>query len=183
MSENRFRGVYDAHAADLLAYFVRRVDPVEDAADLVSEVFLVWWRRRPELSGDEERMWLYGVARKTLATYERGVRRRYRLAAALATALRNQPPVMIEEAAAHVTDAVSRLPARDRDALLLSCWEGLTPEQIGAVLGIRPGAARVRLHRARQRLRQLLEEDENAVMPRHQIKGAIRAGTTGSERC
>ena len=183
MSEQRFREVYDAHAADLLAYLVRRVEQREDAADLLSEVFLVWWRRRPDLPPDEVRMWLYGVARKTLATYERGVRRRYRLAAALAASLRAQPPVTLDEPASHVTDALSRLPAKDREALLLACWEGFTPEQIATVLGIRPGTARVRLHRARERLRLLLDEEHAAATARHHPTGAVRAGRPGSERC
>jgi RNA polymerase sigma-70 factor (ECF subfamily) len=82
VSEGQFRAVYDAHAADLLRFLVRRVEQPEDAADLLSEVFLVWWKRQPDVPSDEARLWLYGVARKVLANYGRGNRRRYRLAVA-----------------------------------------------------------------------------------------------------
>jgi len=43
--------------------------------------------------------------------------------------------------------------------LLLVTWEALTPSEAAAVLGIPPGTARSRLHRARAEMRQLLDED------------------------
>jgi RNA polymerase sigma-70 factor (ECF subfamily) len=41
--------------------------------------------------------------------------------------------------------------------LLLATWEGLTPTEIAAVIGVPPATARTRLHRARGRLRAALE--------------------------
>ena len=48
--------------------------------------------------------------------------------------------------------ALASLSERDREALLLTAWEGLTTDQAAAVLGCSPQAFRVRAHRARQRL-------------------------------
>ena len=53
--------------------------------------------------------------------------------------------------------ALSEIPARDRDVLLLVAWAELTSEQAGQSLGIPAGTARSRPHRARQRLRAVLE--------------------------
>ena len=52
---------------DLLAYLQRRVG-VDDAPDLLGETMVVAWRRASDLPGDPERarMWLFGIARKTL---------------------------------------------------------------------------------------------------------------------
>jgi RNA polymerase sigma-70 factor (ECF subfamily) len=66
--------VYLANASDLLSYFERRVSPVADAADLLSATYLVAWRKVDSIPTDPEqaRMWLFGVARRTLANAQRG---------------------------------------------------------------------------------------------------------------
>ena len=50
------------------------------------------------------------------------------------------------------------LPEKDREALLLIAWDDLTPALAAASLGISSVAFRVRLHRARRRLSDLLTE-------------------------
>jgi RNA polymerase sigma-70 factor, ECF subfamily len=56
-----------------------------------------------------------------------------------------------------VREAIDRLPASHRDVLVLRDIEGLSTEEAAMGLGIRPEAAKMRLHRARQALRSLLE--------------------------
>jgi RNA polymerase sigma-70 factor (ECF subfamily) len=56
-----------------------------------------------------------------------------------------------------VRDAIDRLPDNHRTVLVLRDIEGLTTEEAALALGIRPEAAKMRLHRARQALRTLLE--------------------------
>ena len=56
--------------------------------------------------------------------------------------------------------ALNRLPDDQRTALLLSVYEGLTCKEIAAVLEIPLGTVLSRIHRARQRLREELS-DEN----------------------
>jgi RNA polymerase sigma-70 factor (ECF subfamily) len=53
--------------------------------------------------------------------------------------------------------ALSEIPDKDRDVLLLVAWAELTSEQAGQALGIPAGTARSRLHRARRRIRVALE--------------------------
>jgi RNA polymerase sigma-70 factor (ECF subfamily) len=55
-----------------------------------------------------------------------------------------------------VRAALARLPDRDREVLVLRCLEDLSTAEAAAVLGVSEGAARVRLLRAMQRLRDLL---------------------------
>ena len=61
-----------------------------------------------------------------------------------------------------IRGALRTLPAKQRDALILCDWLGMTDAEAGAALRISPGAVRVRLHRARAALRPLLrgEDDE-----------------------
>jgi RNA polymerase sigma-70 factor (ECF subfamily) len=55
-----------------------------------------------------------------------------------------------------VLAAIAALRESDREVLLLSAWEQLSPAEIAAVLGISPLAARSRLHRARRRVQAQL---------------------------
>lgn len=56
-----------------------------------------------------------------------------------------------------VRDAIDRLPENYRSVLVLRDIEGLSTEEAAMALGIRPEATKMRLHRARQALRTLLE--------------------------
>ena len=57
-----------------------------------------------------------------------------------------------------LTTALSGLPAKDRELLLLVARDGLDPAQAGAALGMTPNAARVRLSRVRKRLQGILTD-------------------------
>jgi len=56
-----------------------------------------------------------------------------------------------------VRDAIDQLPASYRTVLLLRDIEGLSGAEAGDQLGITTGAVKVRLHRARQALREILD--------------------------
>lgn len=163
LAQARFAKLYREEGRAILEYALRRVEDREDAADVVAETFLVAWRRLGEVPlGDGARLWLYGVARLTLANLHRAERRRTRLGRRLAETLRTElatHAAPVGEAAA-VLRALGGLGAEDRELLLLVSWEGLSPGDAARVLGITALAARSRLHRARRKLRRLLEERE-----------------------
>jgi RNA polymerase sigma-70 factor (ECF subfamily) len=57
--------------------------------------------------------------------------------------------------------ALGRLPVRDREALLLVAAGGLATVEAARVLGVSPGALKMRVHRARKRLTELLEVSDD----------------------
>jgi RNA polymerase sigma-70 factor (ECF subfamily) len=59
-------------------------------------------------------------------------------------------------ARADVRNAIRGLTRKQREALLLVEWLGLTPDEAGHVLNVSPVSVRVRLHRARNDLRRVL---------------------------
>jgi RNA polymerase sigma-70 factor (ECF subfamily) len=61
------------------------------------------------------------------------------------------------ETRAEVRAAIDRLPETHRTVLLLRDIEELSTEEAAQVLGITPNAVKIRLHRARQALRSLLD--------------------------
>ncbi len=157
----RFEQLFDRCYEALMAYSVRRTPSAEDAADVVSETFTTAWRRIGELpAGDEARLWLYGTARRTIRNQQRGVRRRAalddRLLAHARTSHARAWPFAADGRDDEVVDAVRTLSPDDQELLRLVAWEGLDGTQVAVVLGISPTAARVRLHRARGRLRSRL---------------------------
>lgn len=161
--DNAFEAFFEAHYEDLLRYALRRVDQPADAADVVAETWAVAWRRRDALPpAHEQRLWLFGTARRVLANHRRGRVRQTRLSEKLALELQAAAlpgPEPYED----VTQALSRLSKRDREVLFLSAWEDLTPEEIGKVLGCSAATARVRLHRARARFRQALADPPDSA--------------------
>ncbi|RJL31953.1 RNA polymerase sigma factor [Bailinhaonella thermotolerans] len=151
---DRFEAIYDACYPAIHQYVARRAETPDDAADAISETFLTAWRRIHDVpEGEAALHWLYGVARRVLANQRRGAVRR----AGLSDRLRDELAASagtyeLPEGLEHVRAAFDALPERDREVLALACWEGLTGEQIGRVLGCTGVAARIRLHRARKRL-------------------------------
>ena len=161
----RFTRLYREQGRAVLAYALRRVEAPEDAADVVAETFTVAWRRLGEVPlGEAERLWLYGTARLVLANLHRSERRRTRLGARLAETLREElaVPAAPSAEAAEALRAMRDLGEDDRELLLLVAWEELSPGGAARVLGISPLAARSRLHRARRRLRKLLDDGVGA---------------------
>ena len=63
---------------------------------------------------------------------------------------------MVEETSQQVRNAVAALPPRDREVIVLFYLEELPVAQVAQLLGAKPNAIEVRLHRARQRLKTQL---------------------------
>ncbi|MEI2777710.1 MAG: sigma factor [Tetrasphaera sp.] len=74
-AEERFRTLYAATYADVLAFARRRVGD-HDGHDIAAEVYAVAWRRLRDIPADDPRPWLFGVARNILRGDARGRRRR-----------------------------------------------------------------------------------------------------------
>jgi RNA polymerase sigma factor (sigma-70 family) len=153
----RFDALYEAYSADVVAYCTWRAGSASDAQDVVADVFLTAWRRLDDVpGGDAARVWLYATARRMLANQRRSIRRRAALAERLALAApAHEPSSDPGEYLAH--EALRRLGPLDREVLLLSEWEGLSPAQIASVLRCPKVTARGRLHRARRRFRLAFE--------------------------
>jgi RNA polymerase sigma-70 factor (ECF subfamily) len=151
-----FDQIYEGHAKAVLGYALRRTSS-DAAQDVVSETFLVTWRRLSDVPR-EPLPWLLGVARRVLANQRRGARRadalRIRLMHDEQVGLIDNLPAL--DLDSPVLKALSRLSDAERELLMLVAWEGLSTAQAGEVLSISSVAARVRLHRAKRRLRERL---------------------------
>ena len=166
------------HSTSLHGYLARRAPDVAD--DLLAEVWLTAFRRRRDFDPQLGSIvgWLFGMARMHLLAHRRSAATRARRArpdgdhqddggwsavdarldaAAAGTALRH---------------ALAQLPEVERELLLLTAWEDLTPTQAAEALGIPAGTARSRLHRARAAMRVRLEPLDlyAATFPTHRTE-------------
>lgn len=168
----RFHRLWGECAASVLAYSRRLVDR-DVAEEVVSETFLVAWRRLDDVPAPAL-PWLLGVARNTAANIRRTSSRQDASRSELVRLqhlIDTVPGVDVGVAdRAELRYALERLTPLEREALLLTCWDGLSARQAARVAGCSPSAMYVRLHRARRRLRQQTagpETPSTAVVPLH----------------
>ncbi|WHT18384.1 RNA polymerase sigma factor [Crossiella sp. CA-258035] len=166
--------LYRRHVRALLGYAGRRLGDPNDAADLVAAVFLEVIRtaHRYDPARGTPRAWLFGIAATLLAAHGRS---RSREARALRRVYGRRELIPEDHAelagridAARSAEllhaAIDTLAPAERELFLLVALDGLTPAEAGAVLGIAPAAARMRLSRARRKLRAALPEPVAALV-------------------
>ena len=131
---------------------------------MLAETYLIAWRKLDAIpTGERARLWLFGVARNLLLKGASRRRSRQTLVERLAGELRSAHPPhnpVDDERASALRAALAALPERDREIVMLTAWEGLTPKQIAAVVGTPVNVVRVRLHRARTRLKRDLTKPQ-----------------------
>ena len=156
-----FAALFDAHRDRAFRHALRFVASAHDAEDVVAAAFFELWRKREAVRVVDGSVlpWLLVTTTNLARNSGRGVRR-YR--AAIDRLPRSQDLTDPAETAAErigreqLLDAVRSLGDPDASLVLLTALEGFSAAEAGAAVGLSPGAARVRLHRARKRLQQRL---------------------------
>ncbi|WP_328322943.1 RNA polymerase sigma factor [Kribbella sp. NBC_00382] len=158
-----FEAFYREHIEKVQRFVARRVDDPFLAADLTAEVFLAaidsahsYRPGRGTPTG-----WLYGVAQNVVSSERRRQARELRANQRVSgrrlltpdDVSRLEERIDAEEGARTLLRAMDELPDGERAVLELVALDGISPQEAAQVLGIRAATARVRLHRARTRLR------------------------------
>lgn len=154
--------MFEAHYAPVWAFAARRVG--RDLADEVTaETFLVAWRRLDVVPA-AALPWLYGVARNvTLRQLQSDARQ----AKARELIARERPGPVLEDEVEHeaLRAAWDQLSDTDREVLSLTAWEELSVRDAARVLNVPAPVFSVRLHRARRRLEQHLQQATSSGIP------------------
>jgi RNA polymerase sigma-70 factor, ECF subfamily len=149
---------YGARLSRLAASYV---DERADRDDLLQEILLAVWRALPTFRGDASlRTFIYRVAMNRATTFR--ARRYRRVEYPMTEGLRDPAPPPDARVAAldereRLTGAIRALPPSLRD-VALPYLEDLSIAEIAQLLGITENNVRVRLARARDQLRTLLQE-------------------------
>ncbi len=157
-----FNSVYSAFYPRILRYLARLVGP-DEAEDVSQEVFIKISRSLADYRGEGISSWVYRIA--TNAAMDR---KRQASPATAPVEDESMPPDAAETAEQHVIRGemsecvrglIDNLPDTYRAVLILSEIEGLADAEIASVVGTSLENVKIRLHRARRRLREALVEN------------------------
>lgn len=136
-----------------------RLQNISDAEDVTQEVLLKYIRSQKTFNDEEHRKaWILKVTVNTIKT--------------VATTAFRRHDVPLEEAAdmsyttepiSDVAEAIKQLPEKYRTVIHLFYYEDLSVKQIAQILGTTAGTVKSQLSRAREKLKELLSEDEQYV--------------------
>lgn len=158
---NRFEGIVRRWQTPLVNLAWRYVRDAARAEELAQEAFLKCFRSLHQWRHDAEfSTWLFAIA---MSVYSSQVRRFQPVFEALDEALadsRAAPDRLAgdEERREAVRRAVAALPSRYRDPLIVFYFQEEDLASTAAILGLRDGTLKARLHRAREKLRETLED-------------------------
>lgn len=163
-----FEQVYRAHVRDVTAYFARRTADPQTVADLTADTFVQAITSFATFDPDRggHRGWLFGIARRVFARHCERVNRGRdvveRLSGRRALDVDEAAELVVridaERAGRELLDRVADLAQADREVIELVDIAGLDRADAAAALGISAGAMRIRLFRARGRLRKIVGE-------------------------
>ncbi|HEY2841106.1 MAG TPA: sigma-70 family RNA polymerase sigma factor [Pirellulales bacterium] len=165
-----FAALYDRFFPLVHRYCQRRLLDCAAADDLSSEIFLSvaqTIRRFPGTTEVDFRRWLYRIATNAINAYFRKRRRRQALferaihqgwwtkssASEMVVADRSLQEDAHEEQIAKLLQAIAILSPREQTVITLRFWEGMSYEEVGHVIEVRPATVRVVASRAIQKLR------------------------------
>jgi RNA polymerase sigma-70 factor (ECF subfamily) len=177
-----YTALVERHAGRMLATARRLLRNDEDARDAVQEALIAATRAIDEFEGGARlSTWLHRIVVNAALMRMRSARRRreepiddllptfdeegHRIGAGPEWPSGADALVEREETRALVRRSIDRLPDAYRVVLQLRDLEDLDTQEVADLLSISPNAVKVRLHRARQALRTLLER-ELIVPPR-----------------
>lgn len=165
--------LYRRHVRAVLSYATRRLGNPVDAADVVSSVFVevIQSASKFDARRGSPRAWIFGIAANLISAHgrrrvieDRALRKvhgRRDLAPGDFAELAER--IDAHRASPLLRDAMRALPPSERELFLLVSIHGLSPAEAAAALGIAAPAARMRLARARRRLRKAVPDPEGAA--------------------
>ena len=156
--------LYRSHARRVLGFALRMLNSVDDAEEVVEEVFMEVWQRggsyRPQRGGPLA--WIFVIARSRTIDRLRKRQREQRPLAWLPVEAGPDPhqEAWARQTAAAVRTALEDLPREQREVLDACYYGGLSQSEAAAALGLPIGTVKTRARAALQRLRGNLAAKE-----------------------
>ena len=163
--------LFERHHRRLYQFFLKLARDRSVAEDLVQEVFVRVLKYRHTWREEAEFVpWMFALARNAAVDHFRARTRDSKRDAAALPDLTPQAPRVVErleeeERAGQLRKALDLLAPDKREVLLLARFGELKHDRIADLLGISPGAVRVRLHRALKELREAYRQVTAEELP------------------
>jgi RNA polymerase sigma factor (sigma-70 family) len=170
--------LFTQHSAGIYRYCLKRLRSREEAEDAVQATYLNAWRSlKRGFTPDNPRPWLFQIASNVCASTLRsklsGTRLELHDPGELEDMVQVEQPA--RDAFLDLTEAVRDLPDRQRRALMLRDWQGLTYDEIAARMAVSDAAVETLLVRARGKVAATLASREW----RPKLAGTARALLVG----
>jgi RNA polymerase sigma-70 factor (ECF subfamily) len=159
-----FERVYRANVDVVTAFFARRSADPQTVADLTADTFVaaITSFAAFDPARGTARAWVFGIARRVYAAHCEAHARQHNRVLRLAGRRELEADhveeligrIDAERAGRRLVTELTALPEADRAVIELVDLAGLKPSEAAAVLGAAPGTVRMRLMRARARLRR-----------------------------
>jgi RNA polymerase sigma-70 factor (ECF subfamily) len=154
-----FRNFYIQHKDRLFAYLMRMTGQYELSVDLLQESFTRYLERYRDSA--RSLSLLYTIARNAFYDHLRKPKPSAdNVEQAVDTAAGPEKRLMVRQEYRRMLTALQSLKKQERDILSLAVSGDLNYREIAAIVGISEANVKVRVHRARQKLRKLLEQGE-----------------------
>jgi RNA polymerase sigma-70 factor (ECF subfamily) len=163
-----FDETYARYHARLFGFLARITGRRDVAHDLLQETWIRLAARAANLR-DDTRLdaWLFTVARNLSVSFQRWRALERQVLALLGAAATSDASPFDLTAAAQLEQrleaALTALPLRYREVVLLVAVEGLSPQEVAGILRLRPEAVRQRLLRARDMIEKHLVAHDDAA--------------------
>jgi len=164
-----FEVLYRANVAAVTGYFARRSADPQTVADLTSDTFVqvITSFATFDPRKGTPRAWVFGIARRIYAAHCQAHSQQRSRVERLAGRRELAPDevgelidrIDAERPGRALVTGLTTLPAADRAVVELVDLAGLQPKEAARVLGVAPGTLRMRLMRARARLRKAASPD------------------------
>ena len=167
--ERAWSQLVEATYRDVYTLCLRILGDPNDAAEATQDAYLKAWRGLSSFRGDAMfETWLYRVASNSALSKHRSRRRRQSHESGMQDDVLTEIPASgsVEATAGARIEvqaleaALARLPEQHRTVVVLRDVYGLSIEEVASQLGISETAAKVRVHRARKRLKDMIFEGE-----------------------
>lgn len=149
-SKKTFDFFYTEHCVHISRFITRRIQ--FDADDILNETFLIAWRKWDEVPKevDNQRLWLYGTARRLIANKLRWKFRKDKFDYSIER-LHDHAIVFTEQIGVNlaVREALSFISPDHREILMFVEWDGITTREVALILEIPETTVTKRLNAAR----------------------------------
>lgn len=153
-TEEEYEAVVDTYSDMIFRIAYQNLFSVEDAQDVVQDVFLKLLKQKENCFHDEEHLkaWLIKVTINQCLDYKKSFFRKNTVAL-------DNFEIPFEQEERQLLEELSRLPKEERNVLYLHYYEGYTIKEIAGILGKKQNTVNSKLTRGRSKLKQILEAD------------------------
>ena len=161
MAKEEFTEIYNIHAPQVLRMCRGYAVDDDEAQDLLQETFVKVWQNLSDFRGEAKlSTWIYRIAVNTCLSYLRSPKNK-KPAEFTDTIERVEVNDGAEKEAEvqSLYSAIRKLPEADR-LIMTMLLEEIPYEEIAATMDVSPGNLRVKIHRIKQQLTKLYEDNE-----------------------